>query len=225
MGGNLVVWSAMTLCWLLSSACLSDLKPDVGALKPTTSESTVGNGMNGAGNGSSTASNNSGTNQNDSGGNGPGDNGDTNGANAGSTAGDGGSQGGDDAAVPPDAGDPIPDNGCDIKDSNPKRDVTFAGDIWPILSGCSCHDPNSADPAGVLEVGLVIDSYKALRMGGDNTHENIIVAGDACKSIILQKLGEATPPFGVRMPRDGPYLSPEVRMLISDWIVEGARDN
>jgi len=221
-------WYTVTLCALLCAACISDLKPEVGKLKPTTSDDAVGEGMNGSGNGASTSDDNGGSNANASGGKGPSAN-NTNGAtgdNAGASAGDGdgGPVSPGDAAIVPDGGPDIPDNGCNIKDSNPKQDVSFDDDIWPILSGCSCHDPNDNDPAGVLEVGFVIDSYVSLRMGGDNSHADIIVDGNPCKSILLQKLGEPAP-FGVRMPRDGPYLSPEVQTLISDWIIEGARDN
>lgn len=219
-------WYTITLCSLLCAACLSDLKPEVGKLKPTTSDDAVGEGVNGSGNGSSTSDNSGGGNANANGANGSGAN-NTNGA-TGATAGPGDGDGGPvtkgDAAVVPDGGPVIPDNGCNIKDSNPNQDVSFDGDIWPILSGCSCHDPNDNDPAGVLEVGFVIDSYVSLRMGGDNSHADIIIDGDPCKSILMQKLGDPAP-FGVRMPRDGPYLSPEVRTLISDWIIEGARDN
>jgi len=51
------------------------------------------------------------------------------------------------------------------------------------------------------------------------------VAGRPCDSLLLQKLGPA-PPFGSRMPMDGPpYLANEDLVQISDWIVEGANDN
>jgi len=228
MSQVLRTWSTITLCSLLCAACLSDLKPDVGKLKPTTTDDAVGEGVNGSGNGSSTSDDNGGGNASANGGNGSGTN-STSGAtgnSAGATAGagDGGPAGNGDAAILPDGGPHIPDNGCNIKDSNPKQDVSFDSDIWPILSGCTCHDPDDNDPAGVLEVGFVIDSYVSLRMGGDNSYADIIIDGDPCKSILLQKLEEPAP-FGVRMPRDGPYLSQEVRTLISDWIIEGARDN
>ena len=48
--------------------------------------------------------------------------------------------------------------------------------------------------------------------------------GDACGSILVQKLGDA-PPFGARMPLEGPALgAPEIQLIV-DWIVEGADDN
>jgi hypothetical protein len=41
----------------------------------------------------------------------------------------------------------------------------------------------------------------------------------------VQKL-ESTPPFGSRMPLDGPpYLEDAEVLLIRDWIAEGALDN
>ena len=57
------------------------------------------------------------------------------------------------------------------------------------------------------------------------TGRKIVVPGDPCRSIILHKLS-ATPPFGARMPLDGPaYLSTEELLLVHDWIAEGAEDN
>jgi len=216
----------MALTCLVCASCFSDLKPEVGKLKATSELGPVGDGMTG-GNGAAGATNATGSDEPGNGGNGSGSNQTGNG----DSAGDGGATTGseDDGGPGPtaDAGDdagPGNPNGCAIKDSNPAKDVSFTGEIWPILSGCSCHNPNSVEQDGVLEVGLIIDSYTSLRKGGDNTRAKIIVAGDPCMSLLLHKLGEM-PSFGVRMPRDGPYLSPEVRTLISDWIIEGARDN
>ena len=43
--------------------------------------------------------------------------------------------------------------------------------------------------------------------------------------MLVQKLGPA-PPFGARMPRNGPpYLPASDVALITDWILEGAHDN
>jgi hypothetical protein len=53
----------------------------------------------------------------------------------------------------------------------------------------------------------------------------IIVPGQPCESVLLQKVGEG-PPYGARMPLNGPtYLEDEDLEVISDWIFEGARDN
>jgi hypothetical protein len=113
---------------------------------------------------------------------------------------------------------------CGIKDSNPASDVSFEDDIWPILARCSCHDPAADETFGIDESGLQITSYGTLRLGGDNTGSRIVIAGNPCDSIMLQKLSE-TPPFGERMPNGGPYLTLAERTLLADWIVEGAKDN
>ncbi len=122
---------------------------------------------------------------------------------------------------------------CDNADSDPDVDIRFDRDILPILSrdgenepGCAeCHFPQSNSPAGFEVTGLNLSSYQTLIRGGANSSGNIVVAGDPCASILWQKLGPA-PPFGSRMPLSGPpFLSEDDRLLIHDWIAEGARDN
>lgn len=203
---------AVMLCSFLWGACLSDLRPDVGPLAASEQDdSDVGEGEGGASNGASAGNDN-------------GDN--AGGSNSGVS--DGGASNGEDAGTPgtdagEDAGPPKP-NGCNVKDSDADKDVLFATQVKPILARCGCHDPDDSDPQGVIETNLDLTSYKSLRAGGDNTGTKIVVNGNPCDSIILQKLSE-TPPFGERMPLNGPYLSDAERALISDWIVEGARDN
>jgi hypothetical protein len=89
--------------------------------------------------------------------------------------------------------------------------------------GCGCHDPKKGGSAIDL-VGFSIENYAKIRRGGVNSGDKIVVAGDPCDSILYQKLGEA-PPFGVRMPTFGPYLSREDMALLHDWISEGAHDD
>ncbi len=121
----------------------------------------------------------------------------------------------------PDAGVPPPvTNRC--TDSNPMVSVSFARDIRPITTkspgGCNCHASNSTS-------GFNLGSYDALRRGGTNSGTRIIVPGKPCDSILLQKLGLA-PPFGARMPYNGPpYFSAAELVLVRDWIAEGALDN
>ena len=121
---------------------------------------------------------------------------------------------------------PVHDSGpsCGIKDSNPSKDVSFKDDVWPILEVCSCHSSADDEQFGILESNLTIDNYVTLRQGGDRTGANIIVPGNACDSIMLQKLSE-TPPFLNRMPNGGPYLSVAQRTILADWIIEGAKNN
>ncbi len=198
-----------------SSACLSDLAPDVGSLGTHADAGAAaangGDNGSGAGNGGDNGSN--------------GDSGGDSGSDSGSDHDDDG--GTDESPTGHDNnanGDPGPTPDPCMKDSDPTTDVSFSADVWPILAGCSCHDPDDADPFAILESGLSIDNYTTLRKGGDSTGTKIIVPGDRCESIILEKLNDS-PSFGDRMPLDGPYLSVDQIQLISDWIVEGAREN
>ncbi len=120
---------------------------------------------------------------------------------------------------------------CANEDSDPDNDVSFARDLLPVFLGeaddvgCSCHLSGTADSIGFDESGLDLSSYRGLRAGGVNSLTSIVVPDAPCDSILWQKVSPG-PPFGSRMPFDGPpFLSDETRQLISDWIAEGARDN
>jgi hypothetical protein len=126
-------------------------------------------------------------------------------------------------ALEPDVGELIA-GVCKNEDKHPDEEVSFEGDILPMLQmGCGCHDPQKGGSAIDL-VGFSIEDYEKVRRGGVNSGDEIVVEGQPCESVLLQKLGEA-PPYGVRMPSFGPYLTREERALIHDWIAEGARDN
>jgi len=113
--------------------------------------------------------------------------------------------------------------GCDNSDSDPATPVSFANNVRPLLiktpGGCiPCH-------LGRASAGLDLSSYQAMRRGGINSGARIIVANEPCNSIYLQKIGR-TPPFGSRMPFNGPpYFSSAERQIIHDWIAEGALNN
>jgi hypothetical protein len=120
---------------------------------------------------------------------------------------------------------------CTPADSDPAYDVSFTEDVFPLLErmspqpGCGCHMPSSRRPVGIEISGLDLSSYASLRRGGTMSAENIVVPGDPCSSILVQKMSGA-PPFGARMPSSGPpYFSPSERAVIADWIAEGAHDN
>ena len=107
-------------------------------------------------------------------------------------------------------------------DSDPDVDVSFGRDVRPLLSrspgGCSCHATNTTS-------GLNLGSYDRLLQGGTNSGEQIVVPGEPCASVLVQKLGLA-PPFGARMPYNGPpFFTAEERRLVEDWIAEGAHDD
>ena len=120
---------------------------------------------------------------------------------------------------------------CKPEDSDPARDVSYAQDIAKLFerpfgkAGCSCHQPSSPRTSGIDVSGLNLGSYAALMRGGNDSHDTIVIPGDPCTSLLVQKTSNA-PPTGARMPSDGPpYLSPSEHQLLSDWIVEGAHDN
>jgi hypothetical protein len=120
----------------------------------------------------------------------------------------------------PDGGAATVAPGC--ADHDPAADVSFAADVRPLLSrspgGCSCHNSGAAS-------GFSLGSYARLRRGGLNSGERIVVAGQPCDSVLVQKLGVA-PPFGARMPYNAPpFVTADELTVIKDWIAEGALDN
>lgn len=131
----------------------------------------------------------------------------------------------------PDVGPPLA-GACDPSDSDPETEVRFGRDIRPIFgrprgeAGCSCHMPSGGGtPSGIALGGLDLGSFHSFRQGGRNSGADIVVPGDPCASVLVDKLSE-TPSFGGRMPLDGPpYLTADERQLLHDWIAEGAADN
>jgi len=133
-------------------------------------------------------------------------------------------------ALDPMVGDPIVER-CANTDSDPDEEVSFSNEILPVLKkqnvpvGCSCHQPSDPNPIGLEQAGLDLSGYDALLRGGNNSKSAIVVPGQPCDSVLWQKVS-AGPPFGARMPFNGPpFLDDETRRKFSDWIAEGARDN
>ena len=104
----------------------------------------------------------------------------------------------------PDVGD-LRAGTCVSKDSEPAHAVSFTTDVLPLFTrsggqgGCTCHQPGNKSTTGIDQSGLSLDSVAALRRGGNNSRETIVVPGDPCSSVIVQKVSSA-PPFGARMP-------------------------
>ena len=119
---------------------------------------------------------------------------------------------------------------CVDEDSDPDTDVSFADDIQPLFDrpdlGCAdCHTPGGVQPIGLRVSGLNLSSYAALMRGGDQSGDDIVLAGRPCESVLVQKVGQA-PPFGARMPLDGPpFIAERELQQLSDWIAEGADDD
>jgi len=115
--------------------------------------------------------------------------------------------------------------GCNA-DSDPSRAVSFSTDL---VSGVfvrgKCLTCHTGGGQGVQQSGFNIGSYAQLRSGGQHSGTNIVVEGQPCSSIIVLKI-DTSPPFGRRMPYNGPpYLSTGDIQLVRDWIAEGAHDN
>jgi hypothetical protein len=114
---------------------------------------------------------------------------------------------------------------CNGSDSNPAAVIDFGRDVaTAILVGhCDrCHTATGATPIGLSIGGLDLSSATSLRRGGVQGGTEIVVPRDPCASVLVQKIS-AAPPFGARMPLDGPpFLSASQIQVISDWIAEGA---
>jgi hypothetical protein len=129
--------------------------------------------------------------------------------------------------VAPDVGS-IAHAPCSNDDSDPGRAVGFETDIRAeIFQGgeyhcVHCHTPTGTTPLGVEVGGLDLSTYATLIAGARGNP--VVVAGQPCASLLVQKLGDA-PPFGGRMPLDGPpFLEDEDLQVVADWIAEGAHD-
>ena len=129
---------------------------------------------------------------------------------------------GPDAAVDPGTDGAIAASGPCV-DSDPSTTVSFVAQVRPLLSrspgGCTgCHGTSATS-------GFSVTSYEAIRRGGQVSNEHIVVAGAPCESVLLQKLSPA-PPFGARMPYNGPpFFTAADRTVLRDWIAEGALNN
>jgi hypothetical protein len=129
--------------------------------------------------------------------------------------------------IEPDVG-PLTRAVCRDADSDPAHDVHYSvevNDLFTEYHCANCHTPGGKTPVGILVGGLDLSTEASLRLGGAHSGTDIVVPESPCKSVLVQKLS-AGPPFGSRMPLDGPpYLEDEDITLIGDWIAEGAHDN
>jgi len=128
-------------------------------------------------------------------------------------------------ALAPDVGPAAPPSSCP-GDSDLARSVSYRDEIQNgVFDANGCQRCHTGDGIGVSQSGLDLRSYATLRAGGGRSGGQAVVDGDPCSSILVQKL-ETGPPFGRRMPYDGPpYLTDAELTLVRDWIVEGASDN
>jgi mono/diheme cytochrome c family protein len=136
-------------------------------------------------------------------------------------------------------GPPVPvDDGIapDVADREPPMDVdderdmvSFRSQILPLLQDrCAvCHSEGGlADFAGIP---LRLEGASAVgQLVGRSSVQGeftLVVAGDPEGSYAFQKLVDANPAEGERMPLAAAPLSEEEIQLIRDWIAQGALDN
>jgi hypothetical protein len=125
--------------------------------------------------------------------------------------------------IQPDVG-PVIAGQCKNVDTDPETEVSFTDEVLPMLQmRCGCHDPKGGGSA-IDTTSFAIGSRREVLRGGAKSSDKIVVANDACGSILVQKCSDA-PPFGSRMPIGGPYYTSEELSVVRDWIIEGAHDN
>jgi hypothetical protein len=130
------------------------------------------------------------------------------------------------SALQPEVGEPL--TACVDADSNPAQKVVFKDSIRPLMNGvvggprpcADCHYHSRGTMEGLDQTGLDLETLGSLKNGGHRTGLGIVVPGQPCKSAIVQKLKGTYD--GARMPRGGPYWTPEQIQLMIDWIAEGA---
>jgi hypothetical protein len=118
----------------------------------------------------------------------------------------------------------------DIGDSAPAT-ATFT-EVYTTILGpvCSnCHTPggdgsfqdfSSQSSAYAALVGVTASGPECGSSG-----EQRVVAGNASQSLLFQKVSEANPPCGARMPLGGQPLSGTQLTLVENWINQGAQND
>ena len=109
--------------------------------------------------------------------------------------------------------------------------VSYAADVRTILIGsCAkaafCHGTLDTSLAGGgLAMGATAEYTTIMSATGHNTGGRVVVPDSSNESTLYRKTLE-TPPFGNRMPQDGPpFLNIEQQQRIRDWIDQGSPDN
>jgi hypothetical protein len=117
---------------------------------------------------------------------------------------------------------------CVDGDSNPAVKVSFKDQLRPLIDGrvpgpkpcANCHYHSRGTQEGLIETGFDLETLATLKKGGRRTFDDVVVPGQPCKSAIVQKLRGTYE--GGRMPKGGPFWTPEEVQLMIDWIAEGA---
>ena len=112
-----------------------------------------------------------------------------------------------------------------------RASATFTAMYTPILQPtCSgCHNPSGVgsfqDFSSQVSAYAALVGVKASGPSCGSSDETRVVAGSASRSLLFQKVSEATPPCGSQMPLGGPPLSTAQMTFIEDWINAGALDD
>lgn len=113
--------------------------------------------------------------------------------------------------------EPAPD------DDGHAHTVSFATDIQPIFDA-NCLGCHGAGASAGLDLRAAT-SYTLLVNAASTSYTGArVVPGDPHVSVLYQKL-EGDPATGARMPFGGEALPPAQRLLIHDWIEQGAHNN
>ncbi|MDH3891142.1 MAG: hypothetical protein OEV49_08650 [candidate division Zixibacteria bacterium] len=103
--------------------------------------------------------------------------------------------------------------------------VRFSTDVNPLIqtwcAASGCHGTSSG--GFTLSRNNADANYNSI-VNGSADHGALLTKRNADASNLYRKLLDP-PPFGDRMPRNGPYLSPADIQLIGDWIDQDAQDN
>lgn len=103
--------------------------------------------------------------------------------------------------------------------------VRFSTDINPLIqTRCAAPGCHGSSTGGfTLSNNNAAANYNSI-VNGSADHGRVVVKRDAEASNMYLKLLDP-PPFLERMPRFGPYLSPDDIEMIKDWIDQDAQDN
>lgn len=116
------------------------------------------------------------------------------------------------------------DDGADPAVPDPEPTVvSFAADIQPIFDA-NCLDCHGAAANGGLDLRAAATPGSLVNVASVGYAGTRVVPGDPHTSVLYLKVeGDAS--TGARMPFGRAALAPALRLLIHDWIEQGALDN